>query len=179
MNWGRVVVASCVLVCSPASAKGQEVPKARPETVGLSLERLGRISTLFQAEVDKGAIPGAVVLVSRGGTLAYLEAFGYQNREKKIVMKPDSIFWIASMTKPITSVAVMMLAEEGKIDLLAHVDRYLPEFKEVKVGAEKIDPGTGRPVLKLEDPIRPMTVQDLLRHTSGLVYGEFGTTLVH
>jgi CubicO group peptidase (beta-lactamase class C family) len=179
MKWARVVVVGCVLVCSWAAAMGQELPKARPETVGLSPERLGRISTLFQAEVDKGAIPGAVVLVARGGTLAYFEAFGYQNREKKIAMRPDSIFRIASMTKPITSVAVMMLAEEGKIDLLAHVDRYLPEFKEVKVGVQRVDPGTGAPVLKLEDPVRPILVQDLLRHTSGLVYGRFGTTLVH
>jgi len=83
------------------------------------------------------------------------------------------------MTKPITSVAVMMLAEEGKIDLLAPVANYLPEFKDVKVGVVKTDPGTGKETLVLEVPERPMTVQDLLRHTSGIVYGPFGKSLVH
>jgi CubicO group peptidase (beta-lactamase class C family) len=83
------------------------------------------------------------------------------------------------MTKPITSVAVMMLAEEGKIDLLAPVSQYLPEFKDVKVGVEKIDPSTGKPALSLEDVQHQMTVQDLLRHTSGLVYGQSGNSLVH
>jgi CubicO group peptidase (beta-lactamase class C family) len=111
--------------------------RATPEAVGFSQQRLGRLGTFFQAEVAKGAIPGAVVLVARDGKVAYFEAFGYQNREHKIAMKPDSIFRIASMTKPITSVAVMMLAEEGKIDLLAPVHRYLPELKEVKVGVQK------------------------------------------
>ena len=94
-------------------------------------------------------------------------------------MKTDAIFRIFSMTKPVASVAVMMLAEEGKIDVMAPVAQYLPEFKDVKVGVEKTDPATGKPTLSLEAPLRPMTVQDLLRHTSGLVYGPFGNTLVH
>jgi len=94
-------------------------------------------------------------------------------------MKPDAIFRIFSMTKPVASVAVMMLAEEGKIDVMAPVSLYLPEFKDVKVGVEKPDPATGQTTLALEDPHRPITVQDLLRHTSGIVYGPFGTSLVH
>jgi CubicO group peptidase (beta-lactamase class C family) len=120
-----------------------------------------------------------VVLVAREGKLVYLQTVGYQDREKRIAMKPDAIFRIASMTKPITSVAVMMLAEEGKIDLIAPVAQYLPEFKDVKVGVEKTDGSTGKTALAFEDPKRPMTVQDLLRHTSGLVYGPFGNSLVH
>src|SRR6267143_2013567 len=119
------------------------------------------------------------LLVIRESKLAYLKALGYQDREKSIPMKPDAIFRIASMTKPITSVAIMMLAEEGKIDLLAPVSQYLPEFKDVKVGVEKTDSSTGKPALSVEDPQRQMTVQDLLRHTSGLVYGPFGKSLVH
>ena len=83
------------------------------------------------------------------------------------------------MTKPIVSVAAMMLVEEGKLDLLKPVAAYLPEFKEVKVGVEEIDPADGKPKLKLETPRRAMTVQDLMRHTSGLVYGQFGDGLVH
>jgi CubicO group peptidase (beta-lactamase class C family) len=89
------------------------------------------------------------------------------------------MFRIYSMTKPIATVAVMMLAEEGKIDVMAPVAQYLPEFKDVKVGVEKMDPAGGKPYLTYEPPLRPMTVQDLLRHTSGLVYGPFGNTLVH
>ncbi len=117
--------------------------------------------------------------MARNGKLVYLQALGYQDREKHVRMKPDAIFRIPSMTKSITSVVVMMLAEEGKIDLLAPVSQYLPEFKDVKVGVEKVDPSTGRPTLSLENPQRPMTVQDLLRHTSGIVYGPFGNSLVH
>src|ERR1051325_10530841 len=94
-------------------------------------------------------------------------------------MNVGSVFRIFSMTKPIISVAVMMLAEEGKIDVMAPVAQYLPEFKDVKVGVEKMDPAGGKPYLATEGPVRPMTVQDLLRHTSGLVYGPFGTSLVH
>ena len=94
-------------------------------------------------------------------------------------MKMDAIFRIFSMSKPITSVAVMMLAEEGKIDLIAPVSQYLPEFKDVKVGVVKSGSDAAKAELVLEDVRRPMTVQDLLRHTSGLVYGPFGNTLVH
>jgi CubicO group peptidase (beta-lactamase class C family) len=168
------------MLCCAISALGQDLPKlSRPEDVGFSSERLARITQFFQAEVDKGAVPGVVLLVARNGKVVYRQAVGYQDREKKIAMKPDAIFRIYSMTKPITTVAVMMLAEEGKIDLLAPASQYLPEFKDLKVGVEKTDPATGKTVLSLEAAQRPITVQDLLRHTSGLVYGPFGNTLVH
>ena len=180
MKRKRALLVTCVLVCWAASVSGQGLPKSkRPEDVGFSSERLARINKFFQGEIDKKAIPGATLLVTREGKLVYFQAIGYQDREKCIPMKPDAIFRIASMTKPITSVAVMMLAEEGKIDLLAPVSQYLPEFKDVKVGVEKMDPSMGKPTLSFEDPQHPMTVPDLLRHTSGLVYGPFGTSLVH
>jgi CubicO group peptidase (beta-lactamase class C family) len=180
MNRKRTLLAMCVLACWTASLFGQSLPKSKQrEDVGFSSERLARLTTFFQGEIDRGAIPGAILLVSRESKLAYFKALGYQDREKRIPMKPEAIFRIASMTKPITSVAVMMLAEEGKIDLLAPVSQYLPESKDVKVGVEKIDTNTGKPSLSLEDPQRQMTVQDLLRHTSGLVYGPFGNSLVH
>src|SRR5882762_4893301 len=176
----RTLLATWVLVCWAASVSGQGLPKSRrPDDVGFSSERLARINKFFQGEIDKKAIPGAILLVTREGKSVYFQALGYQDREKNIPMKPDAIFRIASMTKPITSVAVMMLAEEGKIDLLAPVSQFLPEFKDVKVGVEKIDPSTGKPALSLEDQQRQMAVQDLLRHTSGLVYGPFGNSLVH
>jgi CubicO group peptidase (beta-lactamase class C family) len=185
MRRKRIVVAASLLAYFAGFVPGRDWALAqdlgklsRPEDAGFAVERLGRITALFQGEVDKGAIPGAVVLVARGGKLVYLQALGYRDREKKIAMKPDAIFRIASMTKPITSVAVMMLAEEGKIDLIAPVAQYLPEFKDVKVGVDKAD-ANGKTTLALEEPARAMTVQDLLRHTSGLAYGPFGNTLVH
>jgi len=180
MNRKRILIAVCLFVCWASCIQSQGLPTAkRPEDVGFSSERLNRITKLFQAEIDKGSIPGAVLLVARNGKLVYFQALGFQDREKHTPMKPDAIFRIASMTKPIASVAVMILAEEGKIDLLAPVSQYLPEFKDVKVGVEKVDPTAGKPVLSLENPQHPMIVQDLLRHTSGLVYGPFGNTLVH
>jgi len=180
MKWQRVLLATWIFACCALRVAGQDLGKvSRPEDGGFSTERLARITKLFQAEVEKGAIPGAVLLVARDGKLVYLQTVGYQDREKRLAMKADAIFRIASMTKPVTSVAVMILAEEGKIDLLAPVSQYLPEFKDVKVGVEKMDSSSGRPTLSFEDTRRAMTVQDLLRHTSGLVYGPFGNSLVH
>jgi CubicO group peptidase (beta-lactamase class C family) len=180
MNRNRLLLVTCLVICCALHALGQDLSKAtRAEDVGFSSQRLGRITQFFQGEVDKGAIPGAVLLVARNGKVVYREAIGYQDRERKIAMKPGTIFRIYSMTKPVASVAVMMLAEEGKIDVLAPVTQYLPEFKDLKVGVERIDPATSKPVLSLEALQRPMTVQDLLRHTSGLVYGPFGNSLVH
>ena len=109
------------------SALAQGLPKAnQPEEVGFSTERLNRVAKAFQADVDKGLIPGAVVLIARNGKVAYLEAFGFRDRDKKIPMSTDAIFQIASMTKPFTSVAIMMLVEEGKIQLNEPISIYLP-----------------------------------------------------
>jgi CubicO group peptidase (beta-lactamase class C family) len=132
---------------------------------------------LFDADVGKGAIPGAVALIARRGKLAYLEAFGFRDREKKLPMAADSIFRIASMTKPMVSAAVMMLAEEGRIRLVNPVSTYLPELKGLQVGVEAVG-SDGKPQLRLEPARREMSVQDLLRHTSGLTYGQFGDSLV-
>ena len=172
-----MAVAASAFILWVGTAVGQALPAAKPVDVGFSPEKLARVSKFFQTEVDKGAIPGVTVVIARDGKVVYSQALGFQDREKKTPMKSDVIFRIASMSKPITSVAVMMLAEEGRIDLLAPVMQYLPEFKDVKVGVIK---GEGsNATLITEDVQRPMTVQDLLRHTSGLVYGPFGNTLVH
>jgi CubicO group peptidase (beta-lactamase class C family) len=176
----RTSIVFVIFICFSISSLGQDLPKlSRPEEAGFSSERLNRITQFFQSEVDKGAIPGAVLVVARNGKMVYGHAVGFQDRENKTPMKPDTMFRIFSMTKPITSVAVMMLAEEGKIDVMAPVSQYLPEFKDVKVGVEKMDPAGGKPYIETEAPLRPMTVQDLLRHTSGFVYGPFGNTLIH
>ena len=152
-------------------------PAGSPEAVGLSSARLKEMSAAFQAGVEKKEIPGAVVLVARQGKIAYFEAFGFRDREANAPMARDSIFRIASMTKPVTSVAVMMLVEQGRLSLSDPVSRHLPEFKDVKVGVEKQD-AAGKVELALEAPRREMTVQDLLRHTSGLTYGFFGKSQV-
>jgi CubicO group peptidase (beta-lactamase class C family) len=179
MRFGRIICMSAIATCLAFSALAQGLPNAnKPEDVGFSSERLKRVTDAFQSEVDKGAIPGAVVLIARKGKIAYFEAFGFQDRENKKPMTTDAIFRIASMSKPITSVAVMMLVEEGKIQLLDPVSRYLPEFKGVQVGVEKLNTTTGNSELIGEPPRQEMTIQDLLRHTSGLTYGIFGKSLV-
>ena len=179
MRFRRIICMSAIATCIAFSSFAQGLSKAnKPEDVGFSSERLKRVTDAFQSEVDKGAIPGAVVLIARNGKIAYFEAFGFQNRENKEPMKTDAIFRIASMSKPITSVAVMMLVEEGKIQLLDPVSHYLPEFKGVQVGVEKLNTTTGNSELIGEPPRQEMTIQDLLRHTSGLTYGIFGKSLV-
>ena len=155
LAFGATVLAAAV----PLAALAQELSKASAEEVGLSSSRLNRLTAFFQQEVDLGELPGAAIVVTRSGKIAYEKAIGYQDREEKIAMKPEAIFRIASMSKPITSVAIMMLVEDGKIDVAAPVTKYLPEFKDLKAGTEPEQ--------------RPMTVQDLLRHTSGLAYQFF------
>ena len=175
----RIMFLAMLIIFVATIASAQSIPKATsPEEVGLSNERLQRISTWIKGDIDKGIVPGAVVMVLRKGKIAYFEAFGYRDKEKKIPMTRDSIFRLASMTKPFTSLAIMMLAEEGRIQLNVPVSRYLPEFKDLKVGIEKKDPATGKAELVLETPSREMTVQDLLRHTSGLTYGFTGKSMV-
>ena len=169
--------ATIVGTCIAFSAVAEPLPTAsQPEEAGLSTPRLKILDAAFQSEVDNGKIPGAVVLIVRNGKVAYMRAFGYQDREKQVAMKPDAIFRIASMTKPLVSVAAMMLIEEGKLQLISPVSAVLPEFKEIKVGVEKLN--DGKPELVLEPAQREMTIQDLLRHTSGLTYGQFGDSLV-
>ncbi len=140
-------------------------------------ERALRIQSAFERDVEKGSIPGAVALIARRGQLAYLEAFGYRDREKGLAMEVDSIFRIASMTKPMVSVAVMMLVEQGLVRLVNPVSTYLPTLKDLQVGVESID-AKGTSVLRLEAAKREISVQDLLRHTSGITYGHFGDSLV-
>jgi CubicO group peptidase (beta-lactamase class C family) len=147
------------------------------KSLGFSAARLARIAPWYQARFDSfppsdGLVPGAVVAIAKDGKLAYLQAIGFQDRAKTIPMKTNSIFWIASMSKPVTSVAAMILVDDGKLDLDAPVARYLPELKDMRVAFQKTDPATGETEYGLDLPKRPMTVRDLLRHTSGLIYPE-------
>jgi CubicO group peptidase (beta-lactamase class C family) len=156
------------------AAPAWAMPRAeRPEDVGLSAERLARLSERMRQGVERGELPGAVVLVARRGRIAYRESFGLRDPESRAPMRADAIFRIASMTKPFTSLAVMMLAEEGRLSIADPVARYLPAFRDLKVAVVRRD-ADGRPETLLEAPRRPMTVHDLLRHTSGLTYGLAG-----
>jgi len=168
-----------VLACLPAAfAVEPPLPVAVPEAVGLSSERLARIGTTVQADIDAGRLPGAVVAVVRRGKLAYYEAFGFRDKEAGVPMTKDTIFAIASMTKPMTSVAVMMLGEEGRLFVSDPVGRYLPPLAKMAVAVQKKGPD-GQDVVETEPARRPVTLQDLLRHTSGIVYGGAATTAVH
>jgi CubicO group peptidase (beta-lactamase class C family) len=171
------VLAGSAIALAGAVAAAPLPRAASPEAVGLSSERLQRITRTFQRDVDEKLIPGAVVLLARNGQIAYLETFGYRDRTSGEPMTADSIFRIASMTKPITAVAALMLAEEGRLQLMDPVARYLPQLEGLKVGVEKVD-GSGERTLLLEPAKRPVTVQDLMRHTSGMTYGPFGDSLV-
>jgi len=143
------------------------LPRAEcPEQIGLSSARLERLSSVVRQDVERGLIPGAVLAIARGGRVGYAEAFGWRDREAAAPMTPDAIFRVASMTKPLTSVAAMMLTEEGRLEIAAPVANYLPEFAKLTVGIER------------RKAQRAMTVQDLLRHTSGLTYAQFGDTPV-
>jgi CubicO group peptidase (beta-lactamase class C family) len=154
-------------------AGAEPLPTAVPESVGFSSERLGRITEALRSDIAKGTIPGAVLLISRHGKIAYFESLGSLDPQAKTTMGWDAIFRIYSMSKPITTACAMMLFEQGKLALSDPVAKYIPDFKTVQVGEEKRD-ADGKVTLDLVAAKRPMTIQDLMRHTSGLTYGFFG-----
>lgn len=150
---------------------------AKPEEVGLSSSQLARIEAVTQKHIETGLVPGAVMLVARRGKIAWYKTMGFRDRATKDPMRQDSIFRIYSMTKPVVSVAAMMLVEEGRMQVNDPVSKYLPEISRMKVGVESNE--AGKATMQLVDPAREMTVQDLLRHTSGLIYGTRGKSLIN
>jgi CubicO group peptidase (beta-lactamase class C family) len=169
MNYknGLLAVAAFALLGGCATNPG--APSAGS---GFSAERLRHFDAAVRAEVDAGRIPGFVVIVARDGQVVLSDAYGKQDPNAGTPMTPDSIFRIYSMTKPIVSVAAMILVEEGRMQLADPVAKYIPELKDLKVGVDK--GGT----LELVAARRPITIQDLMRHTSGFTYGVFGKSLV-
>lgn len=163
----------CVLIVSLLLGACAGIPGTSPASAGVSPEAIAKLDRTLKNEIAQGGLPGTVMLIYRNGQVVHFEANGMRDKEAGIPMTRDSIFRMASMTKPITSVAIMMLYEEGKIAIGDPVSKYLPEFKDMKVGVEGKD-AAGNTVLNLVSPQRPMTVQDLLRHTSGLSYGHRG-----
>jgi CubicO group peptidase (beta-lactamase class C family) len=148
------------------------LPQTKPQSLGLSAVRLQKLSDAFKRDIDKGTIPGVTMMVARRGQIGWFEALGRQNPAAAAPMALNSIFRIFSMTKPIVSVGIMMLLEEGHLLLNDPVAKYIPEFSGQKVGVEN----NGK--LDLMPLTRPITVQDLLRHTSGITYDHTGNSLV-
>ena len=155
-----------------AAPQTPPLPQAKPESLGLSSVRLQRMSDAFKREIDKGTIPGVTVMVARRGQIGWFDALGKQNPAASTAMAHNSIFRIFSMTKPIVSVGTMMLLEEGHFLLNDPIAKFIPEFANQKVGVEN----NGK--LDLVPLTRPITIQDLLRHTSGITYDHTGNGLV-
>jgi CubicO group peptidase (beta-lactamase class C family) len=151
----------------------QGLPTAKPEAVGLSSERLERVSRALRSEIEAGKFPGAVALVARKGHVVYFESFGVRDPASGAPMGKDAIFRLYSMTKPFASVAAMMLMENGNLLLSDPVAKFLPQLAKREVSVSQLDPATGKVVDSVVPADRDMTIQDLLRHTSGLVYGSF------
>jgi CubicO group peptidase (beta-lactamase class C family) len=175
----RSVAASVALLLAFA-AGWPNAGGAEPQSgiaAGFSREKLARVGDYIRNEIATGKIPGAIMLIQQHGQPVYFENFGVRDTATRLPMTSDTIFRLYSMSKPITSVAAMMLVEDGKLRLDDPVSKYIPAFADAKVGVEK--PGDdGRAALALEPLSRPITIEDLLRHTSGLTYGFYGDSEV-
>src|SRR4029078_1016761 len=151
-------------------------PKA-PDAPTFSRAALDRMGDYVRSEISTGKIPGAVMLIQQHGKLVDLECFGVRDPGTGTPMTPDTIFQIYSMSKAVPSVAAMMLVDDGKLSLDDPVSKYIHSFADAKVGVDLSDEA-GKYPLKLEPLKRPITIRDLLRHTSGITYGFFGETVV-
>jgi CubicO group peptidase (beta-lactamase class C family) len=163
------------LVAAMVVAGSSVVARADANAPAPPAAKLERISQFFENEVTTGKLAGAVVLIQQHGQPVYLKSFGVRDVATKLPMTPDTIFAIHSMTKPITSLAAMMLIDEGKLALADPLSRYIPEYADVKVG---VAAGDRTPVLELVPPNRPVTIEDLMRHTSGISYDYIGSDLI-
>jgi CubicO group peptidase (beta-lactamase class C family) len=173
----RLHVSTVLLAAIAMPLAAASIQAAKPEEVGLSSERLQRIHQTVQRHIDEHDISGAVTLVARKGRIVHLEAHGAMDLESKKPMGKDGLFWIASMSKPITGVAILMLLEEGKVRLNDPVSKFIPEFRGMKVAMMQERPA-GAPALPGTPPlfypvpaVREITIQDLLTHVSGLASG--------
>jgi len=167
----RLAVAALLLTAAVGSARAEQ-PRQ------FSADGLAKVSDYIRNEVATGKIPGAILLIQQHGKPVFSENFGVRDIATELSMSADTIFRLYSMSKPITSAAAMMLVEDGKLKLDDPVSKYIPAFADLKVGIENRDEN-GKPALKLQPLQRPITIEDLLRHTSGLTYGFVGYGIVH
>src|SRR5262245_4247678 len=163
-----------LLVLLTTAAGAAELPTARPESVGMSSQRLGKLKSEMQGLVDRNQLPGVVTMVAKDGKVVEFEVAGKRDVESAAPLQKDSIFRIYSMSKPITGVAMMMLFEEGKWQLNDPVSKHIPEFANLKVA--KVNPQNGS--VTQVAPDHPMTMRELMSHSGGLTYGVFGSTAV-
>lgn len=168
-----LTIGSVLIATAPAIAQqGAKAANSQPnegEVQGMSSERLARIAPVMKVQVDNGVFPGAVTMVARHGQLLHFEAHGFLDAAKTKPMPKDALFRLASMTKPIVSVAAVMMIERGDMKLHDPVSLWLPELKDVKVETRKTD-RDGKETVEDIAPVRPILVHDLLRHTAGFVY---------
>ena len=171
----RILVTTLGLLASSAAFADDPLPRAKPEEVGLSSERLARIGETLKADIAAGRIPGGVIAIARHGKLVALDAYGWRDKEAGVAMTTDTIFNIASMTKPMTTVGALMLYEQGKLLIDDPLSKYFPKFSNMRVAVRD----NGEPTVDTVPANRQITIQDLMRHTSGVIYGGRGNTLVH
>jgi CubicO group peptidase (beta-lactamase class C family) len=171
-----VAIVAASLLLGGTTAHADELPRATPDSVGISSERLGRIATVLNADIEAGKLPGAVVAIVRKDKLVYFEAFGWRDKAADVRMTTDTIFSIASMTKPMVAVGALMLSEQGQLNVGEPLARYLPQFAKMTVAQRD---AAGQPTLATVPAEHQITLQDLFRHTSGLIYGGRGSTVVH
>jgi CubicO group peptidase (beta-lactamase class C family) len=157
---------SALVLGTAASAIAQPLPTAAPESVGVSSPRLQRIDAFFANEIERNRVPGAVVAIARQGRLVYFKAFGFADKAKGVPMRTDTIFQLASMTKPMVAVGALALMEQARLPLQSRLADYFPGFGTMQVGVPSVD---GK--FTVEPQVRPILIHDLLRHTSGLTYG--------
>ena len=153
-----------------------DLPRATPEEIGMSSERLARIGEVLKADIAAGRIPGAVIAIARRGKLVMLDAYGWRDKAGGVAMTTDTIFNIASMTKPMTTVGALMLYERGQLLIGDPLAKYFPKFSSMRVAVRD---ASGEPAAETVPAERQITIQDLMRHTSGIIYGGRGNTLVH
>jgi len=169
----RPVIASLMFVLSlrfdVASALSEPLPRSSAEQAGFSTVRLQGVRKYFESKISSGEIQGAVYLLSRKGKVVLFDAVGFADVETSTPMTTENIFRLASMTKPITAIALMTLYEEGRFKMNDPISKYLPEFEGIKVAVRDRDGST-----VLLEPERPPTMRDVLRHTAGFTYGRNG-----
>ena len=161
-----VMIATMITCVALNAAKAAPLPEAKPDDVGFSQQGLARLDDFFAREIAAKRVPGAVVAIARDGQLVHYKAYGQLDAAKGTPMPLDTVFALASMTKPMAAVAGLMLMEQGRLPLQAELADYFPAFADMKVGVPQADGS-----LKLEPQASPIHIHDLYRHTSGLIYG--------
>ena len=169
-------VSTTVNAAAAIGQNGDPLPRGKAEDVGMSSERLGQIAKVINADIEKGRLPGAVIAIARKGKLVYYETFGFRDKAANVAMTKDTIFNIASMTKPMVALAALQLHERGQLLIDDPLSKYFPKFAQMEVAElnEKGDTINGKVPAK-----QPITLRHLMMHTSGLIYGARGNTAVH